>query len=375
MATDFDFIETDSEKLYTNVIGTLMEVCGEALYPGDERRIFGEGLVYVFTSLFHLFNDRAKQRTLQAARGVVLDAIGDRLRVPRLDAAPASAMFRFSVSVAQPENIVIPSGTRVTADGSVYFATQEAGVIPAGALYVDIEAVCTIAGAVFNGYTAGTISTVVDLIPYVSMAINTTTTAGGDDGEPYTEAGDERYRQRIRMAPAALSPGTEAGYKYYAISADPDIVSVAVDCPEDSPNAVNIYALMTGGVLPDADTLQKILDAISDSNIRIMTDHVQALAPSVVEYGLEFKYYCTPENETATVEAIEGDGGAIDQYTAWQSAALGRSVSPDRLRQYLYSAGAVRVDIVSPAYQQLTKIQAAQLSGSPVVTHEVVTEQ
>ena len=65
MAESFDFVEIDSAKLYTSIIGSLMDNCNEALYPGDERRIFGEGIVALFVSLFILFNDKAKQRTLR----------------------------------------------------------------------------------------------------------------------------------------------------------------------------------------------------------------------------------------------------------------------------------------------------------------------
>lgn len=39
MAQSFDFVETDSAKIYTTIIGSLMDYCDEPLYPGDERRI------------------------------------------------------------------------------------------------------------------------------------------------------------------------------------------------------------------------------------------------------------------------------------------------------------------------------------------------
>ena len=84
MAENFDFVEIDSAKLYTAVIGSLMDKCNEALYPGDERRIFGEALVAVLVSVYSEFNDKMKQRTLRYARGYVLDAIGERLDVYRL---------------------------------------------------------------------------------------------------------------------------------------------------------------------------------------------------------------------------------------------------------------------------------------------------
>lgn len=373
---DFDFVETDSAKLYTDVIGTLMDYCNEPLYPGDERRIFGEGLVLVFTGLFNLFNDKAKQRALQYARGVVLDAIGERYGVFRAEPEKASAIFRFSVSAAQGSNIVIPAGTRITADGSVYFATQETAVLPAGGTSIDLLGVCTEGGEAYNGFSAGTIGTLVDLIPFIASAVNINTSAGGGEGEPYTEDGDNRYRERIRLSPATQSTaGPESAYRYFVMSADSDIADVTIDCPEDEPNTVNIYPLMTGGALPDEATLAKVLEVLAD-DVRPMTDLVRAMAPEVVEYEVELKYYCTKANEASTIQTIEGAGGAIDQYNAWQSEALGRDINPDQLRRFLLApttgTGALRVDIVKPAFAELSKIQVARLSGAPVVSYEVV---
>ena len=373
---DFDFVETDSAKIYTAIIGSLMDYCNEPLYPGDERRIFGEGLVMVLTALYSEFNDAMKQRTLRFARGEVLDAIGERYGVVRATPSNASATFRFTASSSQLENIIIPAGTRITSDGSVYFATVETSVLPAGEAEVDLLCVCTAGGSAYNGFNEGSISTLVDLIPYISSAVNVTATTGGDDGEPYNEDGDNKYRERIRLSPASLSTaGPESAYRYFALSADPDIVDVAIVCPEDEPNTVNIYPLMHGGELPDEETLQKVVDVLAD-DVRPLTDKVQVLAPEVVPYSVEIKYYCTKDDEASTIQAIEGDGGAIDKYNEWQTAALGRSINPDQLRRFMLAptegTGALRVEVVKPTFSELTKSQVAQLSGTPIVTHEVV---
>lgn len=375
---DFDFVNTDSAQIYTAVIGALMEHCNEALYPGDERRIFGEAIVQVFVSLFSEFNDKMKQKSLQYARGNVLDAIGDRYGVSRVAPASASATFRFFASAAQDVNIVIPAGTRITSDGSVYFATQETAVIPVGGTQIDLIGVCITGGSAYNGFIPGSISNLVDLIPYVSNVYNTTETAGGDDGEPYTVEGDDRYRERIRLAPSILSTaGPESAYRFFALSADPGIVDVAIDCPEDAPNTVNLYPLMSGGALPDAETLEKVLAACSADDVRPMTDHVVALAPTAVPYEIEIKYYCSQEDEAETIQAIEGAGGSIEKYNEWQTAALGRTINPDQLRRFVLvppnGPGALRVDVVKPSLAILTKSQVAQLTGTPVITHEVVS--
>lgn len=374
---DFDFVETDSAKLYTSIIGSLMDSCDEALYPGDERRIFGEAVVAVFVSLYAEFNDKMKQRALQYARGTVLDAIGDRYNVSRVDPTSATATFRFFVSDVQGENIVIPAGTRMTADGNVYFSTQAVAVLAAGDEYVDIEGSCSEGGATYNGLAVGSIATLVDLIPYISSVSNITATSGGADGEPYTEEGDESFRERIRLAPAARSTaGPESAYRYFVMSADPGIVDVTVVCPEDQPNVVNIFPLMTGGELPNAGVLAKIRSVLDD-DVRPMTDKVNALIPEVLEYEVEIKYYTTKDNEAATIEAIEGEGGAIDQYIEWQSSALGRDINPDQLRRFVLAptsgVGAIRMDVVKPSFVELSKSQVAKLSGIPIISHEVVT--
>lgn len=373
---DFDFVETNSAKLYPAIIESLMDYCQEALYPGDERRIFGEALVAVFISLYSEFNDKMKQRTLRYARGAVLDAIGERGGIERSPQTNASAVFRFSVADALAQNVIIPEGTRITTDGTVYFSTEETAVLSAGDTYIDLVGVCTEGGEIHNGYGAGTISTLVDLIPYISAVTNTTASAGGDDGEPYTDEGDARYRERIRLSFSAKSTaGPEGAYRYFVMSADADIIDVAVECPEDQPNVVNLYPLMAGGELPGEDVLQKVQDVLAD-DVRPMTDKVNVLAPAAVDFTIEVKYYCTKDNEAATIEAIEGAGGAIEQYIQWQTAALARDINPDQLRRFVLAptsgTGALRVDVVSPTFAELSKAQVARFSGTPTITHEVV---
>lgn len=373
----FDYVETDAAKIYTSIIGNLMDAVEEPLYPGDERRIFGEALVSVLVNLYNEFNDKAKQRTLQYARGFVLDAIGARYNVERAMLAHAFAMFRFTVDAVQKENIIIPAGTRITSDGSLYFATEVTEVLLAGETEIVIRAVCKDGGAAYNGLTPGTVATLVDLIPYISGAENTTISLGGDDGEPYTTEGDNRLRERIRLAPATQSTaGPEGSYRYWALTADPDIIDVAVDCPEDMPTVVKLYPLMKGGTLPDTETLQKVLSICSADDVRPMTDKVEALVPEAVEYQIELTYYCLREREAETVQTIEGKGGAIEQYNIWQTSALSRDINPDRLRRFMLApeegVGVVRVEITHPSFQSLSKAQVAKFVGPAVIRHEVI---
>lgn len=375
----FDYVNTDSAAIYTAVVGSLMDTVGEPLYPGDERRIFADALVAVMVSLYSEFNDKMKQRTLQYARGAVLDAIGARYDVTRAQPEHAKTTFRFSVSEPRQENIIIEEGTRITTDGSVYFVTDAIAVLQAGEIFVDVQGTCQEGGAAYNGFTTGTIATLVDLIPYISSVKNTTISAGGDDGEPYTEEGDNKYRERIRLAPATLSTaGPESAYRYFAMSADPEIIDVAIDSPEA--NVINIYPLLTGGAIPDEETLKKVEAVCSANDVRPMTDKVTAIAPAQVSYDINVKYYCTKDNEADTIKAVEGEGGAVERFVAWQCGALARDINPDQLRKLILCpdwdsslVGADRVEVTAPVFTELSASQVAKFSGIVSISHEVTT--
>ncbi len=180
---DIHLTTIDSSTIYTELITALEKGAGEPLYPGDERRIYGEALVAVFVALYNKLDDVGRQTLLRYARGV-----------KRLEGDTAKTVMRFSLSTPRETNIIIPKWTKVTPDGENYFATDEIAVLQAGTYSVEIPTSAVGNGVKFNGYAAGTITTLVDLIPYIESVTNLTETAGGDDGEPYTEAGDNRLQ-------------------------------------------------------------------------------------------------------------------------------------------------------------------------------------
>ena len=67
--SELTFLETNSEKIYNTVITSLEKSVGEPLYPGDERRIFGDALVAVVLAIYSKANDACKQKMLKYARG------------------------------------------------------------------------------------------------------------------------------------------------------------------------------------------------------------------------------------------------------------------------------------------------------------------
>lgn len=123
-----------------------------------------------------------------------------------------------------------------------------------------------------------------------------------------------------------------AAYRYYALSADPDIIDVYINSP--TANNIVIVPLMTGGTIPDSDTIQKVKDVFAD-DIRPLTDIVTVQAPTQVSYDINIKYYCALDNEADAITIVEAAGGAIEQYNAWQCGALGRDINPDQLKKFI----------------------------------------
>ncbi|MCB6992888.1 baseplate J/gp47 family protein [bacterium 210820-DFI.6.37] len=377
----FNFLETDAQIVSETVLTALTEEVGEPLYPGDERRIFGEAVAMTVMQVYNYLDDRAKQRLLKYARGEVLDALAEDANVERIAPTPATDTVRFTLSTIRQRNTVIPEGTKVTHDGLIFFTTDRTAIIQAGEMNADVGITCSVAGEDYNGIEAGKITTIVDPQPYVMEVINLYGTNGGDNGEEYTEEGDEKLRERVRLANAAASTaGPEDAYAYHTLSLDASIMDVYVDSPE--PCEIVIYPLLEGGELPDEDLLNKIADLFHNEakKTRPMTDHVTARAPTEITYDIELKYYCTIENEKAAVNLVEMEGGLIDSYIEWQSGKLGRSVNPDGLRRELMQntdeLGVLveRVEIISPPYMELKKTEIAKFSGKMAVTHGVIEE-
>nr|DAM37304.1 MAG TPA: baseplate assembly protein [Caudoviricetes sp.] len=286
---DIDLVEVDASTIKSLIISQLESGVSEPLYPGDERRIFGEAMSPILIQLYTKMNDAARQVMLRYARGTVLDAIGARLGVSRLEAEKATTTLRFSVTTPQATNIVIPKWTKVTSDGEIYFATDAAAVLQAGAYSVDVPASGTEGGSQFNGYQAGVLVTLTDQIPYIGSVTNLTTTSGGTDGEPYTTTGDSNYRERIILAPSKLSTAGPAGaYEYWAQAADPSItdvkVSSDVETVETTLSVVSGSAYMGGDHLL-ADTL-KVYAPGSASAAAPETDYTASYTDGLLSIGI-----------------------------------------------------------------------------------------
>lgn len=361
-----NFVDYNSESVISELVAQFEKALGETLQPSDERRMFLNQLAQVIIALNANINNSGNQVLLRYSRGDSLDAIGELFGVERLSAESAKCDLKFTLSAAQENAVVIPKGTRATPDGSIYFATDNALTIPAGATEGVVSATATVAGTSNNGYTIGQIKYIVDNVPFLSSVSNTTISTGGTDEED-----DDSLRERIRLAPESFSTaGCVDGYIYWAKSAHVNVGDVSVVSP--SAGCVDIYILKADGTIPEGEPwLNDVQLAVSAKDKRPLTDKVEVKTPTPNDYSINFEYYVSEDDELNVADIKVKVREAVHKYAKWQSEKIGRDINPDKLRSLVLNAGASRVILTSPNFTTLDNTKVAKLT-SDISSNEAI---
>ena len=308
--------------------------------------------------------DRAgKQSLLKYSYSDFLDNLGLLKGVTRSPATAAVTTLRFTVSAVRQVATAIPKGTRVSAGGSVYFATDEYAEIPAGGSTVDVPATCTDAGTEGNDLAAGDLTIMVDPLPYVASVVNTTATEGGTDVES-----DDDLAERIYLAPGAYSTaGPEDGYLFHAKQFNPSIGDV-VATSNQAAGTVDIVFIMSDGKTPGAEMINGLKEYLNGKTRRPMTDLVNVSAPAEVTYTVDLTYYINRSDSARAVAIQEAVQTAVADYLTWQRT-IGRDINPSKLVALVMAAGAKRVTVTTPTYTTVDAIKVSALSGSPPISY------
>ncbi|MEK4247092.1 baseplate J/gp47 family protein [Psychrobacillus sp. FSL K6-2684] len=356
---DISFVETNPEQILADIImeyeNAYFASTGtkKSLAAGDPIRIFLYTQALREIQLKHLINDTAKQNTVKYARGGSLEHLGSFTRTPRLEEKSAVTRMKLSFSKNDMTNRIIPSFTRFSTPSNVVFRTKRDYVLPAGKEELIISVECEEAGEIGNGFLPGTIRIIVDPLPFMVDAVNIDETQGGVEAED-----DEKYRERVYLAPEKLSlAGPEGAYIYHALSYNPLISDIKVLSPKGT-GIVNIYVILNGGILPSEEFLVEFEKYFS-KDIRPLTDYVQAHSPTVVEYDAQVTYYIsTSEREVTEVHnQIEE---AFQQFLYWQKTKIGRDINPSELVHKLRMAGAKRVEVTLPTHTIIADTEIAK---------------
>ena len=214
------------------------------------------------------------------------------------------------------------------------------------------------AGSGSDGIIAGEINTLVDPIPYIASAQNTSTSTGGTDTE-----GDDSFTRRIHYAPSIFSiAGPVDAYEYFTESWRTDVSGTKIICEEGY--TIHIYFLMDGGRLPTEEECRGMEDYFTTVK-KPMGDLVLCHAPQEVPYDINLTYYIASSNIKNAVTIQENVEKAVRAYETWQRK-IGRDIDPAELIMRVREAGAKRPKLTGPVDTKVTETQVAKLNSKKI---------
>ena len=352
---DVNFVSIDKAEVEAEVFAIYYTITKrtEPLADGDPVRLFILFIVNLVIMLLNKLNETGRMNLLKSSEENFLDGLGALVGTTRIPASAARAVMQIKLSAERETETIIPAGPRISPENNVYFAIVSDVVIPAGETSAQVTAVCTETGEIGNGYAEGEIKEIVDPVAYVASIVNISKSAGGSDTEK-----DDSLRERIFEAPESYScAGSEGAYIYHAKSVNAAVIDVEPYSP--SPGVVQLVILLTGGTIPENVVTGEIQDALSAKTKRPLTDWLIVTPPEAVSYDINLKYWIYEDTDPTEVSAAVW--AAIAEYKLWQRTKLGRDINPDEITDKLKSiSGVKRLEIVSPVFTKLSKVQVAQ---------------
>ena len=359
---DFNFFKNGMIKAFQDKKSELTNTT-VVLQPADDQSIMLSAAATYMEWIMEHVQAAGEQTMLKDTWGEAEENKAAMVGLSRKDATAATTTLRFTLSEARDTVTSIPEGSTVSStNGEIYFETTEYAEIPRGETSMDVPAECTLTGVIGNGYEAGSINSMTDIIAYVESVANTTTSAGGTDAES-----DDDLKERIFLAPSSFSvAGPDDAYIYWCKAYNSNIGNVVVDSP--SPVVVNIYFVMKDGSLPEEEVIKGLSEFLQDGNIRPLTDKVTVAAPAIQTFDVNVKYYINSSDSSKAVTIQSDVDQAVADYIAWQSQVIGRDINPDELVKRMVEAGAKRVEITSPVFTTVSNLSIPQI-GSKTVSY------
>jgi len=170
---------------------------------------------------------------------------------------------------------------------------------------------------------------------------------------------DEPLRRRIRARIMGFAnAGGAAHYRYWALSASPEVADVAVDSP--GPGRVRISVLPTGhsDTVPEA-LLDTVRATVLRDDVRVLTDTVEVVPVSLVPVTVAAQIWLYPDTPMAV---FEGLAPRLTRELA-QAAVLGWDLTRSWLIGQLQQAGVHKVELNEPATDiRIHSTQAVRLT-------------
>ena len=160
-----------------------------------------------------------------------------------------------------------------------------------------------------------------------------------------TDETDEALRLRTRQRIIGFAnAGGAAHYRYWALSASPEVADVEVDSPE--PGRVRVSVLAKG---EEQTVSNAVLDAVRAvvlrDDIRVLTDTIEVVPAELIPVMVHARLWLYPDAPMETLTSIQ----AVFAFTLAACAGLGWDLTRSWIVGQLQRAGVHKVDLVSPA--------------------------
>ncbi len=364
-------------RILADMIGAFQTAAGRTLQPAQVERLLINLYAYRESLVRNAIQYAGQQNLLAFAVFPMIDYLGQLVGVSRLGAQGAVTTLQFTLQNALTLPYTIAAGTQAgTAYGQFVFATNADLIVPAGAVNAGVTATCTAPGPEANGYLAGQVNVLLSPNVLIASVANTTTTGGGSAPET-----DDHLRARIQAAPNQFSVAGPAGaYRFFALGVDPSIIDVSVVSP--APGTVQVYVL-TGPIaaqpaaspnsagVANSALLAKVTSALNADRVRPLTDTVEALAVSEVDYQIAGTVTLFADAEpAATMAAVNAAAQGLALNLA---ARIQRDIVPSEIIAALSVPGVYQVVLTQPAYTPLGAGQWANCTAI-ALTQAIATE-
>jgi phage-related baseplate assembly protein len=158
------------------------------------------------------------------------------------------------------------------------------------------------------------------------------------------EETDEALRLRTRQRIIGFAnAGGAAHYRYWALSASPDVADVEVDSPEPGRVRISVLAKGEEETVPDA-VLEAVRAVVLRDDIRVLTDTVEVVAAELIPVTVTARIWLYPDTPMAAFEAI---APRFKDALAAQSG-LGWDLTPSWVIGELQRPGVHKVELHSP---------------------------
>lgn len=170
---------------------------------------------------------------------------------------------------------------------------------------------------------------------------------------------DSSLRRRIQMRIKGFAcAGGADWYRYYALSASPEIADVAVTSPRPGHVRVSVLSRLGDGTA-STELLDAVRALVLRDDVRVLTDSVHVLGAEIMPVDVSARIWLSPETVVELLEALPGYLEA-----EFAVGTLGFDITRSWLVGRLHVSGVHKVELLTPeGDMRIEPWQAARLQS------------